>query len=292
MRAADTSTATTSSAPTERPSQHAAGHEGDRFQTLYRESAPIFRRAGDDYQGPAPQDADDANRILALDDSSPVRFADVQDLGDDRGRFCLVSHEGTFVALDIGRAVTVLLGDGSCTYDAHDAAVVGDVFGGGWTKGGHLMGHLTVRRLFADKLGVEGDPTAPPPVDPTAAPPSSSPLVPAEDEADPQLLGEARTLAFAIDGYALSEGHYPMVDPADLVPTVAGALTVRLGPHTRVHSYRATATGYTMCVADDSGWVRWDGTRRGADVSTGATDDGTYTSSAELDRMCATPSTP
>ena len=280
----ETGTATTTSAPTGRPSQQAAGLGGNRFQDLYRESNVIFRQTGETHTGPDPKDADDANRLLGLGDSSPLRFADLEDLHGDRGRFCLVSDDETYVALDVGRTVTVLFGDGSCSYSAHDAAVVGDVFRARWTRGADLMGHLSVRKLFEDRLSVEGDESAPPPS-------SSAPTQP-QGQADPQLLAEARTLAFSIDGYALSEGHYPMVEAADLVRTVAGGLTVGIGPHTSVVSYRATAGRYAMCLADDTGWVRWDGTRRGDDVSKSATDSGTYSSPAELDRSCATPTRP
>lgn len=290
--AASTPAASTSTtgAPISRSSHAAAAPGGNRFQVLYHDSVVVFRQAEQDRSGPDPQDADDANRLLGLDDSSPLRFADLQNLHGDRGRFCLVSHDDTYVALSVGRTVTVLFGDGSCTYAARDAAVVGDVFKGRWTKGADLMGHLSLWKLFADKLSAQGEP---------APSPSSSEVAQPQGQADPQLLGEVRTFAFSIDRYALSVGHYPRVGPADLVRTVSSGLPVPLGPQTRVLSYRATASGYAMCVADDTSWVRWastpDGHAGSNSTMTGSTstmDTGTYSSPAELDRVCVSSSTP
>lgn len=144
---------TDTTAPTEDPTdestetptdpQEPAG-EADRFQSTYLALTDLFVSVDASNPDAEPRNAEQANEAAELDESTNLIFADftVADNESD-GSFCLEADNGTYVATTfVGMNGTMLLGDGACSYDTDNAAVVGDLVADKWTTGKSLMGDL------------------------------------------------------------------------------------------------------------------------------------------------------
>jgi hypothetical protein len=119
-----------------------------RFRTLFHEMGELVDRAEAVGKDNAPDSVEAANRLLGLDDSSPLRFAELEESKHLR-RTCVVSGDDTYLALSIGeRELRVLLGDGACSFAADTSFVVGDLATGKWVKGADLMGGAKVGDVF------------------------------------------------------------------------------------------------------------------------------------------------
>ncbi len=236
-----------------------------RFRVLFQDTGDLVERASTLDDQSVPQSAEAANRLFDLDETSPLRFADLGETGDHSGRLCLASGGDTYLAVDAD-AREVLLGDGDCSYVAADAVVVGSLVTGRWTRGADLMGAAEVGDVFpVDRMSKEG---------PTQ--------VERPEMLNGRLLADTSALAIAVERYAQPSREYPSVPAADLVPALTQRFPVDLGPQTRVFAYVPGETAFALCLVDGRGdWVRWDG-------ATGTMTDGTYTSTAGLDD-CARP---
>lgn len=152
--AASESTESTESSdtPSEEPAEETTDAEpaaDDHFATALTQVSDLFTvlNAQDDVQ---PTTTEEANAAAGLDDTTPLVFADYSALEDGSGgSFCLLSDTGAYVAVSFADGEgEVDLGDGDCSYDPADAAVVGDLGSDTWTIGGELMGDLLPTAAF------------------------------------------------------------------------------------------------------------------------------------------------
>lgn len=240
--------------------------DAGRFRTLFEEMGDLVARADAVGNDSVPGSAEAANRLLGLDGSSPLRFAELVQSGH-AGRTCLVSDAGTYLTVSGGdqERLVVLLGDGDCSYASDAAAVVGNPVTGRWTKGAELMGDAKVGDVFPtvtfepEELSAGGVPAAP----------------------EVRLLIDAKVLGTAVAQYAFEHQAYPAVPADRLVETVSTGGGPRLGSRTRVFAYRHGRTGFALCLVDGRGsWARWN--------RLGQSTHGTYSSLDELD-ACAAP---
>lgn len=149
-----TSDATPSASPSESASaevdEEVEAPAEDRFVTIYTDTVALFALIAQQ-EDVKPADADEANTAAGLDETTDLYFADytVDPTDDSTGAFCLVSPAGTYVSFAYsGAAGEATLGDGDCSYDAADAAVVGDIATDTWSVGGELMGDLVPTSVF------------------------------------------------------------------------------------------------------------------------------------------------
>ncbi len=128
-----------------------AGDEG-RFQAAYADVTALMAVIAQQ-SDVSPTSTAEANAAAGLDETTPLVFADYTVLPDESestGSLCLLSNTtDTYIALSYsGAAGEVDLGDGECSYDTANAAVVGDVTTNAWSVGGDLMGDLLPLAAF------------------------------------------------------------------------------------------------------------------------------------------------
>ena len=252
------------------PSQARPPRAADRFRVLFRESGDLVDRLTRTDAPATPSGPEEANRVAGLDDTSPLRFVELEQNGAHSGRWCLASDDDTYVSVeatqDDSTDLMVFLSDNACAHTEAEAAVVGNMANGTWSKGAGLMGDEKVADVFpAAELSAEGVDDGE--VDPAAL--------------DPQLLVDLSALAYAVAEYGSARQAYPAAAPSDLV----GALSVGTAPvissQNRVFAYRHGQHGFALCLVDEHGnWARWN---RLGQISTG-----TYARDSDLAR-CAAP---
>ena len=244
----------------------------DRFRVLFHETGALMDRTKSVEANAEPSGPEDANRLLDLDESSPVRFVELEQTGDYSGWWCVGSDDGTFLTAfgsqDDAGGLQILLSDGQCARRAADASVVGDLATGTWVKGEELMGSAKVGDEFpVAQLSVEGSAHG---GDGGGA-----------ESLDPQLLVDVNALASAVAQFAVEHESYPGAAAADLVESLSTGTAPVASARSRVFAYRHGPAGFALCLVDAHGnWARWN---RLGQITTG-----TYTRRAELD-ACAAP---
>ena len=112
-----------------------------RFQTLWTAHQSF---AAENVGNPIDStDAAEANATAGLDEGDT--YLHYVDLGPrpDGGEWCMESEDDTYLAFTYGSGEsTILMGDGSCSYEVDQAEVVGDFMKAEWTQGKELMGDL------------------------------------------------------------------------------------------------------------------------------------------------------
>ena len=125
----------------------ASSSDPARFQALWNEYLPLAHSLPSTWH---PGNAAEANQQAGLTDTSPLSFADMSDNpgADNGGRWCLQSHDHTYLAMTYGDGDSaVLMGDGPCSYEPADAKVTANFITGEWTRGADLMGDITDAKL-------------------------------------------------------------------------------------------------------------------------------------------------
>ena len=152
--AASTTAAAESPAADSAPAadESAAAGTDSRFTVAYSDVAALMTVISQQ-SDVNPTSTEEANAAAGLDETTPLVFADYTVLPDEAestGSLCLLSNStDTYIAVSYSGAVgEVDLGDGECSYDTANAAVVGDVESNTWTVGGELMGDLLPLAAF------------------------------------------------------------------------------------------------------------------------------------------------